>query len=182
MLRKIGFIILIGLPLQTGTNKNDSFDKYYHNLKIIDLPISFTCLTMIDYPDYSNIPDEIDKKYRRFGYKNFGRLDLNKNVISVMQIIESESNLPIILNFKLDGTPVDTLVLLSCEPFPLNKISLSNIDSDKKIAMIDTIKYFKLDKYGNQLDICDSIIINQIDYKVDNNGYFNAIKNKTIKK
>ena len=185
MLRKIGLIVFAVIILQSSVLRNDSFDRYRKLLKVIDLPISFSCLEDFDYPDYSNIPAELDKKYRPMGHKTLGRIDLNKNFISIIQVAQSETEYPIIFNYNTDGTQIASLGLYSgsCSSFPPeSSVSSSFINHYKIVSMTDTTSYFRLNKEGDRVGICDSIIIRYFEYKMDDSGQFRLFNNKRIKK
>ena len=101
MLRKIGIMIIVIVLFQSFMIKDDSFTKYYQLLKIIDLPLIIDCEESIQYPDYSNIPEKLDEKFRREGHKTLGRIDLNKNIISIIQVVQAENEFPVIYNYKV---------------------------------------------------------------------------------
>src|SRR5664280_423644 len=148
MLRKTISVLITLFLLQSA-----SFDKYCQSLKLIDLPIVLDCQKSIDYPDYSKIPASLSDKYTPYGHRTLGRINLNKNAISIIQVAQAEPEVPMIFNYKIDGTPIDTILLLSgsCSSDPeYYTHSVCFIGKDKTIKMIDSTIYYKLDKESNR--------------------------------
>ena len=184
MLRKIGIMIIVIVLFQSFMIKDDSFTKYYQLLKIIDLPLIIDCEESIQYPDYSNIPEKLDEKFRREGHKTLGRIDLNKNIISIIQVVQAENEFPVIYNYKVNGTLVDSLDLLSgsCSSCPeFCNHSVSSIDKDKNIIMRDSSFYYRVKRNGDR-GKRDSLLINEWSCKMNDNGHFSKVLIKKIKK
>jgi hypothetical protein len=168
MLRK-SISALITLFLLQST----SFDKYCQSLKLIDLPLVLDCQKSINYPDYSKIPESLSDKYKPYGYRTLGRINLNRNVISIIQVAQAEPEDPMIFNYKIDGTPIDTIKSLSgsCSSDPeYYEHSVCFIGKNKTIKMIDSTIYYKLDKDFNRLQRPDSIVIRNWICKMDDHG------------
>jgi len=185
MLRKIGIVIITIVLFQSFMIKDDLFTKYCQYLKRVDLPIIFDCEQNINYPDYSNIPESLDEKYRPEGHKTLGKIDFNENIISIIQVAQAENEFPRLFNYKKNGTPIDTIFLLSgsCSSCPEYAThSVTSIGLDKKILMTDSSFYYKLKKGGDRVKL-DSLVIFNWTIKVSNDGHFKKILiNKEKKK
>jgi hypothetical protein len=185
MLRKIGIVIIAILLFQSFMIKDDSFTKYCQYLKRVDLPIIFDCEQNINYPDYSGMPESLDARFRPEGHKTLGKIDFNENIISIIQVAQAENEFPMIFNYRKDGSPIDTVCLLSgsCSSCPEYAThSMTSIGFDKKILMTDSSFYFKIAKDGDRLKL-DSIVIFQWKIEMSNDGHFKEILiNKEKKK
>jgi hypothetical protein len=173
MLRKTISALITIFVLQSCTSRNASFDKYCQSLKLIDLPIVLDCQKSINYPDYSKIPESLSDKYSPLGHRTLGTIDLNKNVVSIIQVAQAEPEVPMIFNYQIDGTPIDTIWLLSgtCSSDPeYYTHSVCFIGKDKTIKMIDSAIYYKLDKDFNRIQKSDSIVIRKWICKMDDHG------------
>jgi hypothetical protein len=173
MLKKSILTILIVFVMQSFTIRNDSFDKYYRSLELLSLPLILDCQKNIDYPDYSKISNDLIEKYTPLGHKTLGRVDLNRNLISIIQVAQVETEVPMIYNYKFDGTPIDTICILSgsCEMNPEYEAhAVAIIEKDKTIKMIDSVIYYRLDKDYKRRQQPDSIVIREWTCKMDDNG------------
>jgi hypothetical protein len=175
MIKKLIFCVTTFFLCQSLITDTDSFDQYYHLLKVIDLPLFIDCQKGINYPNYLNIPDKLDKKYRPNGHKTLGRIDLNKKIISIIQVAQAEPEYPYVFNYKIDGTPIDTFALVSgsCESSPESRShSVCLVTKAKRIQLTDSVVYYKINNKGFRLEKCDSIIINITYYIMENDGRF----------
>lgn len=177
MTQKLGIVICTILLLQSFIIKDDSFTRYCQLLKNVDLPLVIDCEQNINYPDYSNIPASLDEKYRPEGHKTLGKIDLNKNIISIIQVAQAENEFPMIFNYKKDGTPIDTISIISgsCSSCPQYVThSVSSIGMDKHIIMRDSSFYYKVKRNGYR-GKRDSLVIYVWSCKVNDLGYFNKV-------
>ena len=173
MLRKTLCALITLFVLQSCTSRNAPFDNYCRSLKLIDLPIVLDCQKSINYPDYSNIQASLSEKYTPLGHKTFGRIDLNKNAVSIIQVAQAENEVPMIFNYQTDGTPIDTIWLLSgtCSSDPeYYTHSVCLIGKDKTLKMTDSVIFYKLDKDFNRIQKSDSIVVRNWICKMDDNG------------
>jgi hypothetical protein len=173
MMQKTISTLIIVFVIQSFTNRNDSFNKYCQYLKLIDLPIVLDCQKSINYPDYSKIPSILTEKFTPLGHKTLGRINLNKNAVSIIQVAQAETEVPMIFNYKIDGTPIDTIWLLSgtCSSDPeYYTHSVCLIGKDKTLKMTDSVIFYKLDKDFNRIPKSDSIIIRNWTCKMDDHG------------
>jgi hypothetical protein len=185
MLRKIGIVIIAIVLFQSFMIKDDSFTKYCQYLKSVDLPLIVDCEQNISYPDYSNIPEKLDERFRREGHKTLGRIDLSKNIISIIQVVQAENEFPVIYSYKIDGTPIDSLCLLSgsCSSCPQYVThSVGSIGIDKKIVMTDSSFYYRIGRNGYKRVKRDSLVIQKWSCKMDEFGHFNKVLIKKEKK
>ena len=172
MPQKSIFAIIIVFAFQSFTISNELFDKYYKSLDLLSLPLILDCRKSVDYPDYSRISNELIEKYTPPGHKTLGRIELNRNLISIIHLAQAETEVPMIYNYKLDGTPVDTICIQSgsCEMNPeYDAHAITIIERNKAITMIDSMTYYKLDKNYERIQQ-DSIVIRKWTCKMDNNG------------
>jgi hypothetical protein len=173
MLQKTIPALFLLIVLQSCTSRNASFDKYCQSLKLIDLPIVLDCQKSINYPDYSKIPSSLREKYTPLGHKTLGRIDLNKNAVSIIQIAQAQTEVPMIYNYRIDGTPIDTIWLLSgaCSTDPeYYTHSICLIGVDRTIKMTDSVIFYKLDKDFNRILKSDSSVVRNWICKMDDHG------------
>ena len=185
MLRNIRIIIvIIALVLfQSLMTRDDSFVNYCQFLKRVELPLIFDCEQNINYPDYSNIPKSLNDKYRPLGHKTLGRLDVEENIITIIQVAQAENEFPMIFSYTKDGTPIDTISLLSgscSSSAEYAEHSVTSIDFDKNILMTDSAYYFDIDKDGYRQSL-DSIVIFNWNLEMSN-GHFERIMIDKTKK
>ncbi len=173
MLQKLVSTIILVILFPSCANRNDSFEKYHKSLELIGFPLVLDCQKSINYPDYSEIPINLIEKYTPQGHKTLGKVDFIKNIVSIIQVAQAEPEFPMIYNYKLDGSPIDTISLLSgscSSDAEYYEHSICIIEKDKTIKMIDSVIFYKLDKDWNRILQSDSTVIRNWTCKMNDNG------------
>jgi hypothetical protein len=176
-MHKIAIVIITIVLFQSFMIKDDSFTKYCQFLRSIDLPLKVDCEKNINYPDYSTIPESLDEKYRPVGHKTLGIINLNKNIISIIQVAQAENEFPMIFNYRKDGTPIDTLSILagscsSCPQYVTHSVSFIGVDKD--IIMRDSSFYYQLKRNGDR-GKRDSLVIYVWNCIMNDLGHFKKV-------
>ncbi len=170
--------------------QNDLFKKYYDQIDLCKLPVSFDCFADSIYSKYSDIAiankDLIDK-FQPQGSRIFGRLKTQNDFVSIIYLISADFYYPTIFTFKLDGTPIDTLSLYSggsCDAFPENWIrNTAVIDKYDTFLITDTAGTYKLNfSTGEKVTGTDSVVVSRYIYNMDKFGYFKLVKSTKTKK
>jgi len=184
----LSFILFISsCESPQSATKKDLFKSYYSQINVPELPIQFDCFKDSLYQKYlyDNIDDSLRIKFKPQSRAIFGRLNIDKDIVSIIYFKMADFYYPEIRTYKLDGTPIDTLSLYSggyCDGYPgQGGRSVAMIDKNNLVIMSDTLWSSQVDSLYNKIAGTDSIAISDYKYKMLNNGHFKKIFEKVIK-
>jgi hypothetical protein len=179
------FITSCGSP--PSENKKDLFKSYYSQINVAELPLQFDCFKDSLYQKYfnDNIDDSLKIKFKPQGSAIFGRLNIDKDIVSIIYFGTADFYYPMIFTYSLEGSPIDTLSLYSgvfCDGFPGHGgRSIVLIDKNNLVVMSDTLWTSQVDSLYNKIAGTDSIAISDYKYKMLNNGHFKKLYAKVVK-
>lgn len=173
-------ISIFSLFLFIGCNNlsKNEFARYYSQIPVLEYPIILDCLKETKYFNFPENEEYLVGKYKPINCSINGRLPMSNNVVAIIYSYPGDSMYPILFTYDRTGQSIDTLKIgsLCLEWMGTYLTNYVQINSDRTIQVIDSTKYYSLDKNDDIIPKTDSlVIVEKSNFNLNENGHFSKI-------